>query len=47
MNDLVALVKDLGFPIFVSVYMLVRLDRMMVRILYELKNLNGRSKQNV
>ena len=42
MEIITVLIKDLGFPIFVSAFLLIRLDRQMTKILCELKKINGK-----
>ena len=40
MNDIIILIKDIGFPIFVAVFCLVKLDRRLLGIHDELKRMN-------
>lgn len=35
-------ISNLGLSMFIAVYFIVRLDRFMVKILYELKKMNGK-----
>jgi len=40
MNELIMLVKDVGFPIFVALFCLVRMDKRLLGIHDELKKMN-------
>jgi len=40
MNEIIMLVKDVGFPIFVAVFCLVRMDKRLIGIHDELKKMN-------
>lgn len=42
--DPMTLISQLGFPMFVAVYFLVRLDSILVEIRDELRDLNNRLK---
>jgi hypothetical protein len=42
MNELIIIVKDIGFPIFVAVFCLFRLDKRLKEICCEVKKLNSR-----
>lgn len=35
-------ISNLGLSMFIAVYFIIRLDRFMVEILYELKKINGK-----
>jgi hypothetical protein len=42
MQELIMIVKDIGFPIFVAVFCLVRMDKRLVGIHDELKKMNNK-----
>jgi len=42
MSEIIILVKDIGFPIFVAVFCLVRLDKRLVGIIDELKKISSK-----
>lgn len=42
MTELIMLVKDIGFPIFVAVFCLVRMDKRLIGIHDELKKMNNK-----
>jgi hypothetical protein len=42
MNEIIMLVKDVGFPIFVAVFCLVRMDKRLLGIHDELKKMNNK-----
>jgi hypothetical protein len=41
--DVVAFIRDLGFPVFVSLYLLFRLDRQMSSLVEEIRKWNGKN----
>jgi len=42
MEEMIILIKDIGFPIFVAVFCLMKLDRRLLGIHDELKKINGK-----
>jgi len=40
MNEIIILIKDVGFPIFVAVFCMFKLDRRLKEITCELKKMN-------
>jgi len=42
MNELIMVIKDIGFPVFVAVFCLVKLDKRLLGIHEELKKINDK-----
>jgi len=42
LSEIIVLVKDIGFPIFVAVFCLVRMDKRLLGIHDELKKMNSK-----
>ena len=46
MNELITIIERVGFPIFLTLYLVIRQDRLLVEILTELRKFNGRKKKH-
>ena len=44
MNEIITVIERLGFPIFLTLYLVIRQDRLLVSILMELRKINGKKK---
>ncbi|MEW6025748.1 MAG: YvrJ family protein [Planctomycetota bacterium] len=44
MNEIITVIERLGFPIFLSLYLVVRQDGLLRAILSELRKMNGYKK---
>jgi hypothetical protein len=42
MNEFITIIENVGFPIFIAIFMIVRLDQHLNRIEQELQTLNSR-----
>jgi len=45
MNEIYYAISQVGFPIFITCYLVVRQDKLLLSIIKELKNLNGKDKE--
>ncbi|MBI4711915.1 MAG: YvrJ family protein [Planctomycetes bacterium] len=41
MNEFITIIEQVGFPIFLTLYLVVRQDKLLVSILMELRKING------